>query len=75
MARVTFTTTKAAADVDAMWLDVAQGTGPADWPDQVPDDVRAETSARLPSPARDVAISVTMKDEATILFTASARTA
>jgi hypothetical protein len=75
MALVTFTTTRAVADVDAMWRDVAQGNGPVGWLDQIPADVTAETSDKLPSPARDVAIGVSMKDEATILFTASARTA
>jgi hypothetical protein len=75
MARVSFTAIRPVAEVDPMWRDVAQGKGPADWPDQIPTDVRVATSDMLPRPARDVTISVTMQDEATILFTASARTA
>ncbi len=50
MARVTFTTTPPVAEVDPMWRDVAQGTGPADWPDQVPETVRNETSGEAAHP-------------------------
>lgn len=73
MSLVVKTATLLVAEADPMWLAVAKGEGPAGWRDQVPEAIAAKTSDLLPSPARDVLLSVTLQDEATILFTASAR--
>ena len=73
MSLVVKTATLPVADGGELWLAVAKGEGPADWRDQVPASIAAQTSDLLPSPARDVLLSVTLQDEATILFTASAR--